>query len=160
MDGIERAVRVQPDNHRLLPQHVKRALAYMNANIAERVTLAGLASACAVPERTLLRQFQRFIGLPPLTYLRRLRLNAVRNELATAQSNDDISDVAVRCGFCISDALPKNIADCSGKHHPRRGSVCTNEKLAMLWPRTAAHRAPVTIRLHRFPRWDARGRRC
>ena len=99
MDGIERAVRVQPDNHRLLPQHVKRALAYMNANIAERVTLAGLASACAVPERTLLRQFQRFIGLPPLTYLRRLRLNAVRNELATAQSNDDISDVAVRCGF-------------------------------------------------------------
>ena len=47
MDGIERAVRVQPDNHRLLPQHVKRALAYMNANIAERVTLAWISQTRA-----------------------------------------------------------------------------------------------------------------
>src|SRR5262245_52056171 len=90
---------IQPDNHRLLPQHVKHALAYM-APIWRRGS-PGRTSVrlCGVPERTLLRQFQRFVGLPPLTYLRRLRLNAVRNELATAQSNDDISDVAIRCGF-------------------------------------------------------------
>ena len=99
MDGIEGAELIEPDHQRLLPQHVKRALAYMRANMAERITLAGLASACAVPERTLLKQFQRFVGLAPLAYLRRLRLNAVRNELATAQNNDDISDVVIRCGF-------------------------------------------------------------
>ena len=81
MDGIEPAQLIEPDSPRLLPQHVKRALAYMRANMAERITLAGLASACGASERTLLKQFQRFVGLPPLGYLRRLRLNVARSEL-------------------------------------------------------------------------------
>lgn len=80
MDDIERA------DQRLWPQHLKHALAYMRANMSERITLTGLASACGVPERTLLRRFQRFFGLAPLAYLRRLRLNAAKSELASAQS--------------------------------------------------------------------------
>jgi AraC-like DNA-binding protein/tetratricopeptide (TPR) repeat protein len=99
MDGIERAERIAPDNRRLLPQHVKRALAYMRANMAERITLAGLASACGAPERSLLRQFQQFVGLPPLTYLRRLRLNTAKGALARPGGNEAISDIALRCGF-------------------------------------------------------------
>ena len=99
MDGIERTELIEPDSRRPLPQHVKRALAYMRANMAERITLAGLASACAMPERTLLRQFQRFVGVPPLGYLRRLRLNVAKSELASAHNDDAISDIAIRCGF-------------------------------------------------------------
>ena len=53
----------------LLPQHVKRALVYMRGNVAEKITLPGLAAACGAPERTLLKQFKRFVGLPPLAYL-------------------------------------------------------------------------------------------
>ena len=78
MDGIEPAQLIKSDSPRLLPQHVKRALAYMRANMAERITLAGLASDCGASERTLLKQFQRFVGLPPLGYLRRLRLNVAQ----------------------------------------------------------------------------------
>jgi AraC-like DNA-binding protein/TolB-like protein len=99
MDGVERTGLIEPDSRRPLPQHVKRALAYMRANMAERITLAGLASACAMPERTLLRQFQRFVGVPPLGYLRRLRLNVAKSELASAHNDDAISDIAIRCGF-------------------------------------------------------------
>jgi AraC-like DNA-binding protein/TolB-like protein len=99
MDGIEQTVLREPDGQRLLPQHVKRALAYMRANVAERITLAGLASVCAMPERTLLRQFQRFVGVPPLGYLRRLRLNIAKSELAIPHNNDAIVDIAIRCGF-------------------------------------------------------------
>jgi AraC-like DNA-binding protein/TolB-like protein len=99
MDGIERGQLIKPDSPRLLPQHVKRALDYMRGNMAERITLAGLASACGASERTLLKQFQRFVGLPPLAYLRRLRLNVARNELTSAENNDVISDVAIRCGL-------------------------------------------------------------
>ena len=36
------------------------------------------------PERTLLKQFKRFVGLPPLAYLRRLRLNLARSALSQA----------------------------------------------------------------------------
>ena len=99
MDGIEPAQLIKPDSPRLLPQHVKRALAYMRANMAERITLAGLASESGASERTLLKQFQRFVGLPPLGFLRRLRLNVARGELTSAENNDSISDIATRCGF-------------------------------------------------------------
>jgi transcriptional regulator GlxA family with amidase domain len=76
MDGTETAQGVEPDTQRLLPQHVRRALAYMRGNMAERIGLADLTSACGVSERTLLKQFQSFLGLPPLRYLRQIRLNA------------------------------------------------------------------------------------
>ena len=49
----------------VLPNRVKYALTYMRANISEKVTLTGLATACAVPERTLLNQFRKFVGLSP-----------------------------------------------------------------------------------------------
>jgi transcriptional regulator GlxA family with amidase domain len=67
--------------------------------MAERITLAELTSACGVPERTLLKQFQSFLGVAPLAYLRRLRLNAVRNELTKPATGDAIADIAIRCGF-------------------------------------------------------------
>src|SRR4029077_962142 len=65
----------------VLPNRVKHALAYMRSNISAKVTLTGLATACAVPERTLLNQFRKFVGLSPLEYLLHLRLNAARDEL-------------------------------------------------------------------------------
>jgi AraC-like DNA-binding protein len=90
---------VEPDSRRVLPQHVKHALDHMRGNLGERITLSGLASACSVPERTLLRQFERFTGHSPLAYLRRLRLNTARSELLRADSRDKISDIAIRSGF-------------------------------------------------------------
>ncbi len=99
MDGIERIRDVEPDSRRALPQHVKHALDHMRGNLGEKITLSTLASACSVPQRTLLRQFERFAGQSPLAYLRRLRLNTARSELLRADSRDKISDIALRCGF-------------------------------------------------------------
>jgi AraC-like DNA-binding protein len=83
----------------LLPQHVKRALVYMRGNVAEKITLPGLAATCGAPERTLLKQFKRFVGLPPLAYLRRLRLNLARSALSQAGCETAISEIATSCGF-------------------------------------------------------------
>jgi adenylate cyclase len=83
----------------LLPQHVKRALVYMRVNIAAKISLTELASACALPERTLLKQFRRFVGLSPLMYLRRLRLNLVRGELLQASCEETISEIATNHGL-------------------------------------------------------------
>jgi adenylate cyclase len=83
----------------LLPQHVKRALVYMRGNVAEKITLPGLAAACGAPQRTLLKQFKRFVGLPPLAYLRRVRLNLARGALSQADCETAISEIAVSCGF-------------------------------------------------------------
>ena len=81
------------------PKGVRHALAYMRANIGEKVTLTGLATACAMPERTLLNQFRRFVGLSPLAYLLHLRLNAARDALLNTDDGAIIADIASRCGF-------------------------------------------------------------
>ena len=99
---MERAAYDEPTEdpaQSLLPQHVKRALAYMRGNAAEKITLPGLAATCGAPERTLLKQFKRFVGLPPLAYLRRLRLNLARSALSQAGCATAISEIAVSCGF-------------------------------------------------------------
>ena len=98
MDVIERIRDIEPDQRHPLPQLMKRALDYMRANLGEKITLACLADACSAPERTLLRQFKKFVGLSPLACLRRLRLNAARSKLLEA-TNNSIADVATHCGF-------------------------------------------------------------
>jgi transcriptional regulator GlxA family with amidase domain len=45
---------------------VKRALDYLRANLAEKVTLADLANACGISQRALLAQFKHFLGVSPI----------------------------------------------------------------------------------------------
>ncbi|MEO9188739.1 MAG: helix-turn-helix domain-containing protein [Acetobacteraceae bacterium] len=82
-----------------LPQHVKRALAYLRANMASKVTLAELATACGISQRALLNQFERFLGVSPIAHLRRMRLAAARDELRQSDGTVSISEVASGCGF-------------------------------------------------------------
>ena len=89
MDQIAQDQRTDHSGQGALPHRVRHALAYMRGNIAEKVTLAGLAIACATPERTLLKQFRKFVGLSPLAYLLRLRLNAAREGLLKRRRRGD-----------------------------------------------------------------------
>jgi AraC-like DNA-binding protein/TolB-like protein len=82
-----------------LPRRVQHALSYLRSNAAEKVTLSGLAVACAIPERTILKQFRKFVGLSPLAYLRRHRLNLAREELLNTDCEAGIADIAINCGF-------------------------------------------------------------
>ena len=99
MDG---SGRIEPNlslDQTVLPSLVKRALAYMRGNLAEKITLSDVVSASATSERTLLKQFKKCVGLSPLVYLRRYRLNAARHELLTEGSDEAIADIAIRCGY-------------------------------------------------------------
>lgn len=82
-----------------LPQHVKRALGYMRANLAQKVTLADLATACGISQRALLAQFKHFLGVSPIAHLRHMRLGMARAELQQSDETVSISEVAFRCGF-------------------------------------------------------------
>ena len=161
MNGIERAKLIERDNQRLWPQHVKRALAYMRANMAERITLTGLASACGVPERTLLRQFQQFVGLAPLAYLRAGSGSALRRASWQAPRTAMPSPIS-RCaaGFPISGVSQLSTAGCSARRHPPQGNAC-----ACIWQptapwRTTMCRASVTAGRPRCLRCSARSHHC
>jgi transcriptional regulator GlxA family with amidase domain len=95
-DGVVPAEAAPPT---VLPHYVKRALDYLRANMAERVTLADLAAACGISQRALLKQFNVFLGVSPIAHLLRMRLTAARAELQRSDGTASISEIASRCGL-------------------------------------------------------------
>jgi AraC-like DNA-binding protein/tetratricopeptide (TPR) repeat protein len=101
------------DTTSVCPRHVRRALAYLRQHFTQKVTLADVAAAAGTSERTLRRNFARFVGLAPLAYLRQLRLAAVRNELP--QGEDAISRIAARYGFTHFGRFAMAYRECFGE---------------------------------------------
>ncbi len=101
------------DTTSVCPRHVRRALAYLRQHFTQKVTLADVAAAAGTSERTLRRNFARFVGLAPLAYLRHLRLAAVRNELS--QGEDAISRIAARYGFTHFGRFAMAYRECFGE---------------------------------------------
>lgn len=83
----------------VVSRHVRRALNHMRANLPNRITLADLSAAAALSERGLLRQFERFLGVSPMTHLLRLRLAAARAELLRPESARSVAEIGVGFGL-------------------------------------------------------------
>jgi len=84
----------------LRPRPVKRTLDAMHAEPSRQFTAADLAAIAGVGVRVLQESFRQHVGMPPLVYLRRLRLDGVHAELSRAEPGQvSVSDVAYRWGF-------------------------------------------------------------
>ena len=82
------------------PSTVRRALAFMESNLDQAITIADIAAAAGVTVRAVQTAFQRHVGATPLGELRRLRLAEVRSELLAADPADrTVAEIAVRWGF-------------------------------------------------------------
>jgi AraC-like DNA-binding protein len=82
------------------PRTVKRTLDAMHADPGHPFTSAELAAIAGVGVRVLQESFRQHLGMSPLTYLRRLRLDGVHTELRRADPwQVSVSEVALRWGF-------------------------------------------------------------
>ena len=82
------------------PRTVKRALDAMHTEPGRSFTAAELAAIAGVGIRVLQESFRQHVGVPPQTYLRRLRLEGVHTELSRAGPGVvSVSEVATRWGF-------------------------------------------------------------
>ena len=82
------------------PRTVKRTLDAMHADPGHQFTSAELAAIAGVGVRVLQESFRQHLGMSPLTYLRRLRLDGVHTELRRADPwQVSVSEVALRWGF-------------------------------------------------------------
>ena len=82
------------------PRTVKRTLDAMHAEPGRLFTAGELAGIAGVGIRVLQESFRQHVGVPPLTYLRRLRLEGVHSELSRAGPGQvSVSEVATRWGF-------------------------------------------------------------
>lgn len=79
---------------------LRAAVTHLHAHLDRPVTLAELMEVGGISARTVQEGFQRAFGVPPLTYHRRLRLEAVRGDLLdSVASETTVADVARRWGF-------------------------------------------------------------
>ncbi len=89
------AVLALPRNARL-----RAAVEYIEAHAAETVTIQDLSAASGLSVRSVQESFRRVFDVSPLTYLRQVRLDRVREELLQAGPHAGVvGDVARRWGF-------------------------------------------------------------
>jgi transcriptional regulator GlxA family with amidase domain len=79
---------------------LRSAEAFIHANLCESFSLQDLTDAVGTSPSTLLRTFNSHLGVSPMQYVKRLRLEAVRRLLLdTDPAKGTVGDVAVRFGF-------------------------------------------------------------
>jgi len=72
----------------------------MHADPGRQFTAAELAAVAGVGVRVLQESFRQHVGMSPMTYLRRMRLDGVHAELSRADPwQVAVSEVATRWGF-------------------------------------------------------------
>ena len=83
------------------PAAVRRAIAYMEENVAEPISVADIAAAARLSARGLQEAFRRVVGDTPTRYLRRMRLEAARADLQRRERTDGatVAQIAHRWGF-------------------------------------------------------------
>jgi AraC-like DNA-binding protein len=82
------------------PGAILRVVEAMRADPGKPFTVAGLAAIAGVSTRSLQQSFQRYLGMPPMTYLRQLRLAGVHEHLRQADPGlHTVTEIAYRHGF-------------------------------------------------------------
>lgn len=81
------------------PWHICRAIDFMHENISKPITISMVAHAANVSVRTLENGFRTFKEETPASYLRTLRLRAVRQDLLDPSNRQSIKDICLTWGF-------------------------------------------------------------
>lgn len=89
---------MRAESRNATPSLVREAVRVIEAHPAADLTLAELALECGVTGRTLQYAFRQHLGCTPSDYLRRVRLDLVRQVLRGG-STLTVSDAAARFGF-------------------------------------------------------------
>jgi len=75
----------------------KRALAYIEANLASKITIGDMADLVALSKSHFSRAFKQSLGACPMTYVATRRVE--RAKLMMTSSRERLSDIALACGF-------------------------------------------------------------
>ncbi len=130
--GYRACLRCRPDENAAAPDPLIAALAaatdYMQQHarhaVSTRITLASLAAAIEIDEATIVRAFERILGVTPAQYARSHRLNAFRASLqppsshspapATPSATPSITEAIYAAGFGSSSRLYESSAETLG----------------------------------------------
>jgi AraC family transcriptional regulator, ethanolamine operon transcriptional activator len=114
---------------------VDLAVRFMDAHIADRITLDDVCGAVRVSPRTLRYSFEAIMGISPTEYLLACRLNLARDALANPKSQMPIQMAAARSGFWHMGRFAKSYRQMFGERPSEtclrlRGRAATVSSLA------------------------------
>lgn len=98
----------QPSNYRemllrpaptIRSHYVKRVEEYIDSHADQPITIIDLASYAGVSTRALYKGFRNLRNTTPMTYLKEVRLNRVRDDLLRAGQNERVTTIAIKWGF-------------------------------------------------------------
>lgn len=81
----------------LSPSVLRNVLAYIDASLAQPLTLADLAAEAALSEFHFARMFRQSMGLAPHQYVMQRRM--AQAEQLVRYSNNSLTEIALSCGF-------------------------------------------------------------
>ncbi|WP_245665114.1 helix-turn-helix domain-containing protein [Nocardia sienata] len=99
------------------PDTVRRAIAYLETNVHDDITVAAVAAAAFVTPRALQLAFRRHLGTTPLRYLQRLRLAGAHERLLAAAPGDGqtVASIARAWGFAHPGRFAAAYYRCYGR---------------------------------------------
>lgn len=81
------------------PWHVRRARDIIHASFDESISVTDLASQVGVSVRSLQNGFRQFLGLTPVEYVRRHRLEKLHTALMEASADASVTELMLECGI-------------------------------------------------------------
>jgi AraC-like DNA-binding protein len=81
------------------PATIRKAIDLIEADPQVPLSVSDLAARCGIGARALQHGFQRHVGMPPMAYVRDVRLRRADAELRVAAPPDTVASTARRWGF-------------------------------------------------------------
>lgn len=107
----------QADHPAVRSGPVRRALDMIESHYSEPLTIADLAMASHISVRRLQAGFRTHVGLPPMSYLRRFRLDRAHEHLSRAEPETvSVTEVAMICGL-------RHLGRFAAEYHDRYGET-------------------------------------
>lgn len=93
------------------PFYVHRAEDYIRAHLRESFSIEDIVAASDVSMRSLFTGFRRFRGVPPMAYVKALRLELAHDELSRADPAErSVTQTALACGFTHMSKFARDFA--------------------------------------------------
>jgi len=122
----------QGGQQEIMQPQVRRAVALMEDNIEEPLSVPDVAEGVGVSQRKLERLFRKYVGRSAIAYYRMLRLQNARVLLTNTELS--IREISVACGYLSLSHFAKSFAEQYGKRPRECRDAWPNSEPAPVWP--------------------------